>query len=60
MKTEQILKCGDCMKRFFEPQIFREPRGDFWGMPAYEDVAVCPYCGSEFIFIDESENCNNE
>ena len=49
-----MFKCGDCERLFDKPEIVRESRGEFWGMPAYEDVAICPYCGSEFI--DTIEN----
>lgn len=46
-----MFKCGDCGETFIKPRIQRESRGKYWGMPAYEDVATCPYCGSEFIDI---------
>ena len=54
-----MFRCGDCENEFNEPKIIRESRGEFWGMPAYEDIGVCPYCGSDFIFID-SEECERE
>ena len=44
-----MFKCGDCGKTFNEPDLVRESRGEFWGMPAYEDMYYCPHCGSDFI-----------
>ena len=54
-----MFKCGDCEMLFDEPETVRESRGEFYGMPAYEDISICPYCGSEFIFID-GEECEDE
>ena len=48
------FKCGDCGKTFSEPKIEHENRGEYWGMPAYKNVVICPYCGSEFIDIIEN------
>ena len=56
MRKIAMFKCGDCSKTFTEPRIEHESRGEFWGMPAYEDVATCPYCGSEFIDIIENNS----
>lgn len=54
-----MFKCGDCGKTFTEPRIEHESRGEYWGMPAYEDVAICPYCGSEFIDIIDIDIIEN-
>ena len=51
-----MFKCGDCGKTFTEPRIEHESRGEYRGMPAYENVAICPYCGSEFIDIIENNS----
>lgn len=46
------FKCWDCGKYFNEYNISHEDRGEFWGIPCFEDVPVCPYCGGDF---DEAE-----
>lgn len=42
-----MFKCYECEKLFENPKRVSESRGEFWGMPAYEDVYYCPNCGSE-------------
>lgn len=39
--------CYECEREFDEPRYIWEDRGEFWGMPAFEKMAYCPYCGSE-------------
>lgn len=39
--------CYDCGEEFDYPRIVSESRGEFWGMPAFEEMGYCPYCGSE-------------
>lgn len=43
--------CKDCESTFDESEIAyqREYMGEFWGTPAYEELAVCPYCSSDEI-----------
>lgn len=44
-----MFRCECCKEVFQEPRIIEESRGEFWGAPAYERVAVCPWCGSDDI-----------
>ena len=39
--------CEDCGKVFDEPKTYEECMGEFWGAPAYETFAICPFCESE-------------
>lgn len=52
-------KCYECGKQFDEYKTVWESRGEFWGVPAYEPMDVCPYCGGDFeetsIVDDEEE-----
>ena len=34
----------------------RESRGEFWGVPCYEALYVCPCCGSDDIEEVEEES----
>lgn len=52
--------CEDCGDRFDTPYIVREYRGEFWGAPAYENMAYCPYCGSECIDDYRGEGSEDE
>lgn len=42
-----MFKCNECENEFCYPEVYRECRGEFWGMPAYEEVGRCPVCGSD-------------
>ena len=49
-----MLKCRDCRCEFEEPHRVQEDRGEFWGVPAFETMYYCPFCGSEdFGELDE-------
>ena len=50
-----MYKCEDCGEVFDRPKYTRKCMGEFWGMPAYETWAVCPYCDSEEITKTEEE-----
>ena len=39
--------CCDCGRDFDYPLIIREHRGECWGMPAFEEIELCPYCESD-------------
>lgn len=54
-----MIKCLNCGELFDEPKRVMESRGEFWGMPAYEPMYYCPYCGSDEM-IDEEELENEE
>ena len=48
--------CHSCGNGFDEPEKVQEDRGEFWGMPAYEEMWYCPCCGSEdFDEIQDSD-----
>lgn len=42
-----MLRCSNCGCEFSHPHIIKEYRGEYWGAPAYEDIGLCPDCGSE-------------
>lgn len=50
--------CCECGYEFDEPRIERDYRGEFWGVPAYEDVCVCPNCKTDYI--EEKEEIDND
>jgi hypothetical protein len=41
---------------------YREPRGECWGVPSYEDIYIdiCPECGSEDIYEAKCDICGEE
>lgn len=41
------FRCYNCKELFDYPKRVPESRGEFWGMPAYEDMYYCPRCGSD-------------
>jgi rubrerythrin len=47
--------CNDCGQCFDEPKVVKESRGECWGTTVYENIDVCPICGSDNIEI-ENEN----
>jgi len=53
-----MLECYDCGERFEEDEVEKRPEnvGEFWGSPAYMNIDVCPYCGSEEVFEVEEED----
>lgn len=55
-----MLKCEHCGELFSEPGTYEEYRGEFWGMPAYETMACCPYCGSDEFYEYEEEDEEEE
>lgn len=51
-----MYKCNECGCEFEEPRVFQDYRGEFWGVPAYETMWVCPCCESEdYDEIEENE-----
>lgn len=51
------FKCCDCDKEFTEDEAeYRsENIGEFWGAPAYTNVLICPFCGSDEV--DNFSDC---
>lgn len=47
--------CESCGRIFEEPCEYTECVGEFWGAPAYQSYAECPYCGGS---IEECEHCD--
>lgn len=43
-----MFKCNCCGELFEEPKILHESRGEYWGMPCYENIAVSPCCEEDF------------
>lgn len=50
-----MYKCCNCGKSFKEPKIIAEYRGEFWGMPCFEDEEVSPCCEDAFVDIDKEK-----
>lgn len=48
-----MFMCYECQQEFDKPKYVQESRGEFWGMPAFETMSYCPFCGSEAF--DEKE-----
>lgn len=42
-------ECNNCGEKFSEPDSYEECVGEYWGAPAYQTFACCPYCGSDDI-----------
>ena len=42
-----MYQCECCGNVFALPKIIKESRGQCFGEPAYENVYVCPDCGSD-------------
>ena len=55
-----MLKCLGCHNVFEYEELdyVNEDRGEFWGMPAYERISVCPICGCDEFddYIEPSED----
>lgn len=43
-----MFKCNCCGETFEAPKMITESRGEFWGMPCYENIAVSPCCEEDF------------
>ena len=59
-KMKYRFKCWDCGKYFNEYEEVREDRGEFWGIPCFETVAYCPYCGGDFGAAEDVEKAEVE
>lgn len=52
-----MWKCEDCGKTFEDPRYYDECVGEYWGAPAYETWAICPYCEStEIEEVNDHDN----
>lgn len=58
------FKCCECDAIFEEDEADsrREYVGEFWGVPAYEDLMACPNCGSTDMeeYYEEIEEIEEE
>ena len=51
-----MYRCKDCGAIFDEPAYIKEDRGECFGFPAYEEMAVCPRCkGDDYERMPEDE-----
>lgn len=41
-----MYRCGECEREFYDLKKYSEPRGEYWGIPCWEDIWGCPFCGS--------------
>ena len=62
-----MFKCHECGLVFHvtEFKVVHESRGEFWGVPCYEDMYYCPNCSSEACEeydedLETEENENDE
>ena len=52
-----MYRCNDCGREFEEPASYDDYRGEFWGQPVSERIAVCPFCESgDFDEIKEDSD----
>ena len=51
-----MYMCLKCKRRFeeIELEVWEEPRGECWGIPAYELVYRCPVCNG-YIAMEGGE-----
>lgn len=54
-----MLICDDCGKIVGpeEVAIVSESRGEFWGLPCFENMRVCPHCGGSLVEVAECAVC---
>lgn len=52
---DALYICTDCGECFDEPKYIKESRGEHFGIPAFEYMAVCPFCGGDFREVEEEE-----
>ena len=43
-----MFKCNCCGETFEKPIVIRESRGEYWGLPCYEELTVSPCCKDDF------------
>lgn len=43
-----------------EVKIIKESRGEYWGVPCFENWAVCPVCGNDELDDYEEEDEDEE
>lgn len=55
-----MYKCLECGEVFDNPESWRERRGEFWGAPAYEEMAGCPNCRGDYEELVACELCGEE
>ena len=48
-----MYKCDCCGKLFETPKMIAESRGEYWGVPCYEKIAVSPCCEEDFTEVKE-------
>lgn len=51
--------CLECGHIFDECDIFtwKEDRGEYWGMPCYEEVNGCPQCCGSYVKAYKCDLC---
>ena len=56
-----MQKCLECGEVFEDDEVeqWKESRGEFWGVVAYETVSGCPACGGDYEEAYECESCGN-
>ncbi len=47
--------CDECGNEFDQPVKFKEPRGEHFGTPAFEEMYGCPFCHGNFEENEEIE-----
>ncbi|MDO4581788.1 MAG: hypothetical protein Q4B96_04295 [Bacillota bacterium] len=52
--------CHNCGERFATPRLTAEELGECHGFPAYEQLDVCPNCGSVAEELGECASCGGD
>ena len=55
----KCLKCGHIFEEG-EQAVWKESRGEFWGMPCHEVMSGCPICRSEYGKTNRCSICQSE
>lgn len=65
-----MMICNRCKHVFHEDDADTRPElvGEFWGSPAYDEIDICPECGSDdleeieqpYEECDENEDCDGK
>lgn len=55
IREKEIYRCKKCGEIFFYVDSIKESRGEWFGFPSYEEIAVSPCCNREFYDLEKEE-----